>query len=537
MKTLALRILLLIIVTVLVASPSVGQTEIPGGNVSGSWTVLNSPYRINGEITIPDGTTLTIEPGVEVVFMGHYKFNVQGRLLAVGSQQDLIHFTANDPQTGWHGIRFNNTPGANDTSRIIYCELTNGKANTGLSYGLDRCGGAILIDAFNKVVVAHCLFHSNMNSGDISTAVGGAAIFVQSASPIIRDNTFSNNTGTTDCSIMSNSGNVVISHNVFTHSSGPHGPIVCAYSSPIISDNIVSDNVTTRAGGGIFTISTTAIITNNIIINNRCSGGEGEGGGIKCWINDRPIIINNTIAYNSATHGGGICCNQNADPLLINNILWGNVSNDGNQVNCLEGASDPDFYFCDIQGGKGEFRGSGAGDYYTGTYENNVDCDPMFNDAPSGNFSLSDNSPCLSAAIDSLKVAGVWYRVPPTCCMGNPRPSPADSKPDIGACENLLATSVVGKVRTHPEEFALCQNCPNPFNPATIIQYTIVNSQFTILRVYDILGCEVATLVNEKKAPGSYTVPFNASGLASGVYLYRLQAGSFVQTKRMLVLK
>ena len=64
-----------------------------------------------------------------------------------------------------------------------------------------------------------------------------------------------------------------------------------------------------------------------------------------------------------------------------------------------------------------------------------------------------------------------------------------------------------------------------------------MNPQFTILKVYDILGREVATLVNERKAPGSYTVQFNASGLASGVYLYRLQAGSFVETKKMLIVK
>ena len=62
------------------------QTDIPAGAVSGVWTAAASPFYINGEITIPNDSTLTIEPGVEVVFMGHYKFNVQGRLLALGTQ-------------------------------------------------------------------------------------------------------------------------------------------------------------------------------------------------------------------------------------------------------------------------------------------------------------------------------------------------------------------------------------------------------------------------------------------------------------------
>ena len=417
----------------------IAQTNISPGNVSGTWRLTYSPYHIYGEITIPNDSTLIIEPGAEVVFMGHYKFNVQGRLLAVGTEEDSIRFTAEDKAAGWHGIRFVGTANTNDTSKIVYCVLRNGNANTGS--GSDRCGGALLIDRYDKVFVSHCLFHSNMNSGQISTTIGGAVIFLQSASPTIRDNTFSNNTGTTDCAIMSLNGNAVISHNVLSTNKGPHGPIVCVYGTPIISGNVISGNVTTRAGGGIFTMTSTAIITNNIIIKNQCFGGEGEGGGIKCWIDDKPIIINNTIAYNTATHGGGICCNQNADPLVINNILWGNTASDGNQVNCLEGGSDPNFFFCDIQGGKEGFGGTGSGVYYTGQYENNVDVDPLFKNATAVDFRLSDASPCISGGIDSLEIAGAWYHVPSFCIMGNPRPSPAGTNPDLGACESVLGTS------------------------------------------------------------------------------------------------
>ncbi|MCK7522187.1 MAG: hypothetical protein MZV64_33205 [Ignavibacteriales bacterium] len=108
-------------------------------------------------------------------------------------------------------------------------------------------------------------------------------------------------------------------------------------------------------------MTTNAIITNNIIINNQSFGVEGEGGGIKCWMNDKAIFINNTIAFNSSTLGGGICCNQNSDPIFINNIIWGNTSTNGNQVNLIEATSDPNFFYCDIQGGKEGFGGAGAG--------------------------------------------------------------------------------------------------------------------------------------------------------------------------------
>ena len=88
-----------------------------------------------------------------------------------------------------------------------------------------------------------------------------------------------------------------------------------------------------------------------------------------------------------------------------------------------------------------------------------------------------------------------------------------------------------------PTEFGLSQNYPNPFNPTTDISFQLPVASNVRLTVYDILGCEVAVLVNERKAPGSYNVQFNGSGLASGVYLCRLQAGDFVSAKKLLLTK
>ena len=85
------------------------------------------------------------------------------------------------------------------------------------------------------------------------------------------------------------------------------------------------------------------------------------------------------------------------------------------------------------------------------------------------------------------------------------------------------------------------QNYPNPFNPSTSIQYTIGDRQFVTLKVYDLLGREVATLVNEEKSAGSYRVEFKSMvgnhQLANGVYFYRLQAGNFVETRKMTLIK
>ncbi len=86
-------------------------------------------------------------------------------------------------------------------------------------------------------------------------------------------------------------------------------------------------------------------------------------------------------------------------------------------------------------------------------------------------------------------------------------------------------------------DYNLAQNYPNPFNPSTQIKFTIKQTGLVTLKVYDMLGSEVATLVNKEYGAGNYTVNFNASGLASGIYFYRLESGSFVQTNKMMLLK
>jgi hypothetical protein len=99
---------------------------------------------------------------------------------------------------------------------------------------------------------------------------------------------------------------------------------------------------------------------------------------------------------------------------------------------------------------------------------------------------------------------------------------------------------IIGAVRDDsgvPRRYALEQNYPNPFNPTTVIRYQVPVVSEVRLVVYDLLGREVSVLVNERKNAGSYEVKFDATGLVSGVYLYRLTAGSFVQTRKLLLLK
>jgi len=109
-------------------------------------------------------------------------------------------------------------------------------------------------------------------------------------------------------------------------------------------------------------------------------------------------------------------------------------------------------------------------------------------------------------------------------------------RPDIGLTFDY-PNSITNPVVLTPKDFRLYQNYPNPFNPSTKIKFEIPEAARVLIKVYDVLGKEVTTLVNENKTAGSYIVDFNASGLTSGVYFYKLIAGKYSDTKKMIIMK
>jgi hypothetical protein len=112
----------------------------------------------------------------------------------------------------------------------------------------------------------------------------------------------------------------------------------------------------------------------------------------------------------------------------------------------------------------------------------------------------------------------------------------------VGLRRWILVDKIITSVRSStgfvsPTLYFLSQNYPNPFNPVTTVNYQIPELSFVTLKVYDVLGNEVAALVNEEKPIGNYVVEFSANNLPTGIYFYRLQAGSFVETKKMVLMK
>ncbi len=152
---------------------------------------------------------------------------------------------------------------------------------------------------------------------------------------------------------------------------------------------------------------------------------------------------------------------------------------------------------------------------------------PLFNNISNFDFSLQHGSPAIGAGVN----LGSPYNID---LLGNPRPQ--NSSWDIG-CYQSMDTADLLTTNNTTTSFKLLQNYPNPFNPSTTIQYTLAKDSFVNIKVYDAMGKEIKTLVNQFQPTGSYNTNFNATDLSSGIYFYRIIAGNFENTKKMIFLK
>ncbi len=155
---------------------------------------------------------------------------------------------------------------------------------------------------------------------------------------------------------------------------------------------------------------------------------------------------------------------------------------------------------------------------------------PMFVDTNANDFRLANGSPCINAGQDLSSVVK-------RDLLGTPRPQ--GSSFDLGAYEYELTVGVDPdrEASNLPAHFRLHQNYPNPFNPTTIIRFGVDRRDYVSLRVYNVLGQDVATLVQEVLDPGTHARVFDASHLPSGVYWYRLTTSGYVDVKQMIVMR
>jgi len=303
------------------------------------------------------------------------------------------------------------------------------------------------------------------------------------------------------------------------------GAIRCGDGNPLIENNIILHN-RARYGGGIVFNYSGGVIRNNLIDGN--SGGEDfAGGGI--WIlanrfdNKIKVIENNAIIHNtSVLPGGGVYIWGSTGNYVRNNIIWGNLAPSNPQLRIQ--SSQAQIIYNDIDGG------------YAG--EGNINLDPDF---IIPGFYLNDTSPCIDAGKDSVVFNDIEDPMNPGFALW---PSKGTTRNDMGVYGGPyrsdlpeITTSVGSDVSEVVNGFMLYQNYPNPFNPTTKISWQSPVGSWQTLKIYDVLGNEIATLVNEYKPAGNYQISFDASELVSGIYFYMLTANGFSGTKKMILMR
>jgi len=466
--------LLLLILLFCVGAKSFSQTNIKQGAVYGTWEKNNSPYLVNGDITIPNDSSLVVKPGTEIRFLGHYKFNVKGRLLALGKPDSLITFCSYDTtgfynlesvQGSWHGIRFDSTLMANDSSILSYCIIRDGKA---LGEKTDRLGGALYINLFSKLKIEHCLIFNNYASG---YANGEGVIFA------------SNGQGDYDYANFN-----VVTRNNMIYDNWSNG-LSFYFAAPIVTGNFIMNN---KGYGVVFIQCQNSVFINNLVYNN-------SSGVVHEWNNRGIINTNNTIVFNREY---GVTTSGDVEPIiyLYNNIIWGNTIQIGEDFSSIVCEN------CVIQEGE-----------YTQKYNNNqtiLTGNPAFTNDPLHPFSISPSSSCY----DKGDIADYSLIIPSTDIANNNRIF--NGKIDIGAyeCQKYLS-----QVFSNNDEL---QFYPNPTSCDLIFN----NPKYIncLYRIIDING-----EVIEKKILNERNI--NVANLSSGIYIIEIQGENDYYRQKFIV--
>ena len=271
-------------------------------------------------------------------------------------------------------------------------------------------------------------------------------------------------------------------------------------------NNVTINGNTASEGGGVF-IGESHMVLNNVIISNNTA--IHSGGGIYCIYSSDLSLVNVTLVSNSANiSSGGIYC-ESSSLSLINGIIW------NNSLQEIYGGGITVTY-SDIQGG------------YDG--EGNIDSDPLFTNPENGDYTLQPNSPCIDAGTPFFVFEG-------DTLINMSENEYIGIAPDMGAFEYESVLSTTEETVNLPTDFQLFECYPNPFNPTTIISFTISEVNDVILSVYNIRGKLIETIVDNRVNPGDYNVSWNANKYSSGIYFAKLQVGVFSQIKKITLIK
>ena len=370
-----------------------------------------------------------------------------------------------------------------------------------------------------------------LNSDDGPQAI----IYIEDASPIIINNRFDNFylfQGIESAVIYCENSNSLIMNNMFTNGSVGNGYVLGGYilsknSSLTIKNNRMENGYVGFAdpSGYIVSVNSENIIESNIIINpsmgycvicaaiaildgsdciirnNLIIQAHGDGYGAVVASESQYVSNNNTFVSNSVGYA-----NLSSDGIVSNDIIYGS----SNTV-YLDESSTIQVSYSDIEGG---WEGEG-----------NIDTDPLFVAPDSGDFHLQATSPCIDAGDPSSPL------------------DPDGTIADMGAF--YFEQTMVGfheDLVILPNKIYLYQNHPNPFNPVTTLRYDLPEDALVNITIYDMMGRQVSNLISSQQNAGYKSIQWNATNnagqpVSAGLYLYTIQAGEFIQTKKMVLLK
>ncbi len=489
----------------------------------------------------PTITNCIIERCVAVRGAGIYLENANPAIVSNTISENIaeedggaLYCHASDPEIS-QNMLLDNTA-VNGAAICCYNSQPSISGNTLQENGASGSGGGIHCDNSTSLITSNMFI--------FNTAGSGGAISAQSGSPVIELNSFIDNDASQGGAIYGNQTDMTVQQNSFFNNDGTAGGAIRGYESTVniinntmtantsgsgggvnlwfcdgeVRDNQITDNDVTGFGGAVYCLGSQIAFVNDLFAGN----SAGNGGGL-FQISSSAELINCTIVYNeTASSGGGIANTNGSDAAMLNCIVY---HNETEQIH-VDGDSEFAARYCDIEGS------------WTG--EGNFAERPWF--AGETDYSLADWSPCIGSGTSIIEINGTNYAAPDADIEGNVRPNPAGSDPDIGAYENELGipTAVEPADETvHPSAFSLQPCFPNPFNPTTTIRFDLPIASRVRLDVFDISGSRVGVGLapTRQYPPGFHTITFDGSRLSSGIYIYRLSAGKYQATGKMVLMK
>ncbi|MGN0032707.1 MAG: choice-of-anchor Q domain-containing protein [Candidatus Limimorpha sp.] len=489
-----MRISLLIILLSLVMT-SMGQDTEVSGNQSGIWS---GNITIVGDVIVPIGETLTIEPGTKVVSQGYWGIMVQGVLNAQGEKDNNIVFTVADTtgfanyeseQGGWKGIWISK---CKEPIRFSYCDFSHGKTKR------EEDGGVMRVNYTDDIVISNCTFHNN-----ISRRKGGAMYVEKSTINIDNCLVYENNGYPYDDYYTWGGGfqfhnSDVKIHDIIFHDnnafSGYGGGMSIDSCDLELTNTVFYNNHATNAGAlGIQRSSHLSVkVTNILAYNNWCIH---YGGALAIATSD-PELNNLTLVSNYCGGGGGGAMQMafNSKPTLNNCIIYGNHAGHylnkryeldsiheyyvGSQIWLWGSDCLPVFNNSDIQYGYDSINNNHL--IPEENYNNMIETDPMFVDAENHDYRLTYGSPCINTGMED--VSGIF--ISETDIAGNPRIF--NDRIDMGCYE----WNNIGLFE-HYQNNAAISIYPNPLNENSICNIRLNNESKVTISLLSINGKEI----------------------------------------------